>query len=61
LRDPADYGVVVLCDPRIRSKGYGRMFLECLAPMPVTDSLKTVAGFFARHESGAPAQRESAG
>jgi ATP-dependent DNA helicase DinG len=50
LRDQADYGVVVLCDPRVRSKSYGRMFLDCLQPMPVTDQLADVAAFFAAHE-----------
>ena len=50
LRDERDYGVVVLCDPRIRSRQYGRHFLAALAPMPVTDSLADVAQFFARHE-----------
>jgi len=50
LRDPADYGVVVLCDPRIRTRSYGRMFLDCLAPMPDTSSPDDVARFFAAHE-----------
>ncbi len=50
LRDQSDYGVIVLCDPRVRSKSYGRMFLECLQPMPVTDQLADVETFFAAHE-----------
>lgn len=50
LRDPEDFGVVVLCDPRIRSKGYGRLFLDCLQPMPHTDQLDTVAAFLADRE-----------
>ncbi len=50
LRDERDYGVIVLCDPRIRSKAYGRYFLSSLEPMPVTGSLAEVAVFFARHE-----------
>ncbi|MGB5245092.1 MAG: ATP-dependent DNA helicase, partial [Woeseia sp.] len=37
LRDEADYGVVVLCDPRVRSKSYGKIFIDSLRPMPVTD------------------------
>jgi len=56
LRDPTDYGVVVLCDPRIRTRSYGRMFVDCLAPMPHTSSLDEVAAFFAAHES--PGSRE---
>ena len=50
LRDHTDFGVVVLCDPRIKSKQYGRMFLQCLEPMPVTSALNEVSSFFAAHE-----------
>ncbi len=49
LRDHADYGVIVLCDPRITSKSYGSVFLESLAPMPSTTSEAEVRAFFARH------------
>jgi ATP-dependent DNA helicase DinG len=50
LRDHTDFGVVVLCDPRIKSKQYGRMFLQCLEPMPATSALNEVSSFFAAHE-----------
>ncbi len=50
LRDESDFGVVVLCDPRITSKRYGSKFLECLAPMPTTSSLNDVAKFLAHRE-----------
>jgi ATP-dependent DNA helicase DinG len=33
LRDENDYGVIVLCDPRITSRSYGRTFLDILEPM----------------------------
>ncbi len=51
LRDHADFGVVVLCDPRITGKRYGSTFLKCLEPMPHTDSLNDVAKFLAGHEA----------
>jgi ATP-dependent DNA helicase DinG len=51
LRDENDYGVIVLCDPRISSKSYGRKFLESLEPMPTTTSIDDVARFLARHEA----------
>jgi ATP-dependent DNA helicase DinG len=51
LRGETDYGVVVLCDPRIRGKRYGQKFLDALAPMPATDSLDDVAAFLAAHEA----------
>lgn len=50
LRDESDFGVVVLCDPRITGKRYGSKFLECLAPMPTTSSLNDVASFLATRE-----------
>ncbi len=49
LRDHTDYGVVVLCDPRITGKRYGRMFLQCLEPMPSTSALNEVSSFLAAH------------
>jgi len=50
LRDHTDFGVVVVCDPRITGKRYGRMFLECLEPMPSTSALNEVSSFLAQHE-----------
>ncbi len=50
LRDHNDYGVVVLCDPRIRGKRYGKMFLDCLQPMPSTSALNEVSSFLAAHQ-----------
>ncbi len=50
LRDQSDYGVVVLCDPRVTGKRYGQTFLDCLAPMPSTSELSEVAAFLAARE-----------
>lgn len=50
LRDESDYGVVVLCDPRIRERSYGKTFLSITHPMPVTTSVTAVRDFFRRHE-----------
>jgi ATP-dependent DNA helicase DinG len=50
LRDQDDYGVIVLCDPRITTKSYGRMFLKIFEPMPSTSSLEDVSRFLAAHE-----------
>ncbi len=47
IRDHDDYGVAVLCDPRLRSRSYGRVFLRSLPPMPVTDSVADACEFFA--------------
>ena len=46
IRDVQDRGVLVLCDPRIRSRGYGKTFLRALPPAPVTTDLAAVEAFF---------------
>jgi len=50
LRDQNDYGVIVLCDPRLTTKSYGRMFLKSLEPMPTTSDVEDVAAFLDAHE-----------
>lgn len=47
LRDENDRGVVMIADPRLRGKPYGRVFLASIPPMPVTTELDEVARFFA--------------
>lgn len=45
MRDPADFGVIMLCDQRVRTRAYGRIFLDSLPPMPRTDQLQEVESF----------------
>jgi ATP-dependent DNA helicase DinG len=45
MRDPNDFGVIMLCDERVRTKGYGRIFLDSLPPMPRTENLVDVQQF----------------
>jgi ATP-dependent DNA helicase DinG len=45
IRSESDRGVLVLCDPRLRSKGYGRSFLNSLPPLPRTRDLAEVRAF----------------
>ncbi|MGD9604189.1 MAG: ATP-dependent DNA helicase [Gammaproteobacteria bacterium] len=47
IRAVEDRGVLVLCDPRLRTRGYGRTFLRALPPLPQTRELRDVAAFFA--------------
>src|ERR1700736_6513237 len=35
IRDFDDFGVIVLGDPRLKTKGYGKVFLQALPPSPV--------------------------
>jgi len=50
LRDEQDFGVIVLCDPRVSTKRYGKMFLQCLEPMSSTSALNEVSSFLAAHQ-----------
>jgi len=46
IRDSDDYGVLMLCDPRLYSKPYGRLFLKSLPAMPISRKLDEVQDFF---------------
>jgi ATP-dependent DNA helicase DinG len=46
IRDETDRGVLMLCDPRLVSKAYGRQVLGSLPPMKLTRSLAEVEQFF---------------
>jgi ATP-dependent DNA helicase DinG len=45
IRDEGDFGVVMLCDTRLVTKGYGRTFLSSLPPMKRTRALEEVQQF----------------
>jgi ATP-dependent DNA helicase DinG len=45
IRDDTDFGVVMLCDTRLVTKGYGRSFITSLPPMQRTRSLEDVQAF----------------
>ena len=46
IRDVADRGVLMLCDPRLTTRAYGKLFLRSLPPMPLTRELADVQEFF---------------
>jgi ATP-dependent DNA helicase DinG len=46
IRDVNDRGVLMLCDPRLLSKNYGRIFLASLPPLTRTRELADVQAFF---------------
>ncbi|HUN67241.1 MAG TPA: ATP-dependent DNA helicase, partial [Burkholderiales bacterium] len=48
IRDESDRGVLVLCDPRLYTKAYGRVIRASLPPMKQTRELADVEAFFAR-------------
>ena len=47
IRDFTDRGVLMVCDPRLISKPYGKLFLSSLPPMTRTRKLEVVQRFFA--------------
>ena len=48
IRDEEDRGVLVLCDPRLYTKSYGRTIRASLPPMKQTRELADVQAFFAK-------------
>ncbi len=47
IRDESDRGVLMLCDPRVVSRGYGRRFWRSLPPMRRSRDARVAADFFA--------------
>jgi ATP-dependent DNA helicase DinG len=48
VRDVADRGVLMIADPRLRTRGYGKVFINSLPEMPVTENIEDVVSFFTR-------------
>ena len=46
IRDQQDYGVLVIGDPRVMNKRYGKTFIKSLPEMTVTQSLQAVQKFY---------------
>jgi ATP-dependent DNA helicase DinG len=64
VRTSRDHGAVVILDPRLLSKGYGRYFVESLPPAPLltgpwAELREALRGFYASHGdtgTGSPVQ-----
>ncbi|HKO89441.1 MAG TPA: ATP-dependent DNA helicase [Burkholderiales bacterium] len=48
IRDERDRGVLMICDPRLVTKGYGKSLVASLPPMRRTRDLSAVEAFFAQ-------------
>jgi ATP-dependent DNA helicase DinG len=46
IRHRNDRGVLAVLDPRMKTMGYGRRFLESLPPAPISQELADIARFF---------------
>jgi ATP-dependent DNA helicase DinG len=49
IRDVDDFGVIVVGDPRIRTKAYGKIFLDSLPDSPVVGQASQAAQFLIEH------------
>ncbi|WP_016834965.1 ATP-dependent DNA helicase [Herbaspirillum lusitanum] len=56
IRDETDRGVLMICDPRLISKGYGRRIWQSLPPFKRTREIGMVEDFFARRAALAAAE-----
>ena len=50
IRDKNDYGLLMICDPRLKTKSYGKIFLNSLPAMEQTHDLIDVEEFFGKFE-----------
>ncbi|HZO24133.1 MAG TPA: ATP-dependent DNA helicase, partial [Steroidobacteraceae bacterium] len=53
IRSEEDFGAVVICDPRMVGRGYGRVFVSALPAMSVTRDSQEVVRFLRRYASEA--------
>jgi ATP-dependent DNA helicase DinG len=60
IRDREDFGVVAICDPRLRSRGYGAMFLASLPPARLVTEAAEAAEFLRRRLTQAGQDRVEA-
>ena len=59
IRDETDRGVLMICDPRLYSKPYGRTIRASLPPMKATREIGDVVEFFARIQTLVPTEEGS--
>lgn len=57
IRSEDDFGAVVICDPRMMGKGYGRVFVAALPAMTVTREHDEIVRFLRNHAPQVPAAR----
>jgi len=54
IRSEEDYGAVVICDPRLVGRNYGRVFIGALPAMPVTRDRDEASRFLRKHAPSHP-------
>jgi len=59
IRDETDRGVLMICDPRILTRSYGKRVLGSLPPMKLTRDGAEAAEFFTRQPRIRPSARQA--
>ncbi|MEZ5453046.1 MAG: ATP-dependent DNA helicase [Thiothrix sp.] len=59
IRDQHDRGVLMICDIRLRTRSYGKIFLDSLPRMPRTQKLEIVERFFVNSMPPIPSPRDT--
>jgi ATP-dependent DNA helicase DinG len=59
IRDETDRGVLMICDPRLVSRGYGKRVLASLPPMRFTRDAEEAVAFFTRPAATRPTARRA--
>ena len=54
IRSTTDRGVLAVLDPRLRTKGYGRLFLQSLPQCRVTSEIGELRSVFVRSDTETP-------
>jgi ATP-dependent DNA helicase DinG len=55
IRSEEDFGAVAICDPRLTSRSYGKVFLAALPPMTVTRERQAALDFLSQQARPAAA------
>jgi len=54
IRDESDRGVLMICDPRLLTRGYSRRILQSLPPMRLTRNAQDAVEFFSTRANSGP-------
>ena len=57
IRDESDRGVLMICDPRLLTRSYGKRVLASLPPMKLTRNAAEAAAFFTTRATTRPSAR----
>ena len=59
IRDEDDRGVLMICDPRLVTRSYGKRILQSLPPMRMTRDARDAIAFFRKPGGSGPKARQA--